>query len=451
MAVSACPRSCASSRVSALWRRARGEAPSGSYLVADSRDDYRELASADGCRARACEHEVYDVVVVGGGRGHGRGRPRAHSGASRVLLVDRARRLGGGMKQCVHDGFGLQRFGQELTGPEFAAKELVDVRAQDVEVLGETTVLRIDPTRTDDALRTVVAVNAAGEHFIGARAVVLATGSRERGAGALNLAGSRPAGVYSAGSAQDLMNLQGCLPGRRAVVLGSGDIGLIMARRMMLSGMEVEGVYELMDYPSGLKRNIVQCLEDFGIPLHLSSTVTRLEGTSRLEAVGSRRLIPLRGDRSPNRDARACDTLLLSVGLLPKTKSPGRGRALDPVTGGPVVDDRLSTSVPGVFSCGNALHVHDLADFAAQEGVRRASAAAFARAFSEAGGSLAECGACGDAERVISIDAGGERALRRAPAHGARRALGALDRAVVPREPHHLAPSIHRGGDRRRR
>lgn len=401
-----------------IFSRERAVAPErvekrlpGSYLVADSRDDYRELASADGCRARACEHEVYDVVVVGGGAAGMAAAARARiAGASRVLLVDRERRLGGVMKQCVHDGFGLQRFGQELTGPEFAAKELVDVRAQDVEVLGETTVLRIDPPRTDDALRTVVAVNAAGEHFIGARAVVLATGSRERGAGALNLAGSRPAGVYSAGSAQDLMNLQGCLPGGRAVVLGSGDIGLIMARRMTLSGMEVEGVYELMDYPSGLKRNIVQCLEDFDIPLHLSSTVTRLEGASRLEAVWVSQVDPATRRPVPGTETRvACDTLLLSVGLLPENEvARGAGVALDPVTGGPVVDDRLSTSVPGVFSCGNALHVHDLADFAAQEGESAgASAAAFARAFSEAGGSrLAECGACGDAERVISIGAG---------------------------------------------
>ena len=400
-----------------IFSRERGVAPEsvekrfpGSRLVVDSRDDYRELAAAEDSDARACEHEVYDVVVVGGGAAGMAAAARARiAGAARVLLVDRERHLGGVMKQCIHDGFGLQRFGQELTGPEFAAKELVDVRAQGVEILGETTVLRVDSTGASGGLHTVVAVNAAGEHFIDSRAVVLATGSRERGAGALNLAGTRPSGVYSAGSAQDLMNLQGCLPGKRAVVLGSGDIGLIMARRMTLSGMEVEGVYELMDYPSGLKRNIVQCLEDFSIPLHLSSTVTRLEGEARLEAVWVSQVDPATRRPVPGTEKRvACDTLLLSVGLLPENEvARGAGVALDPVTGGPVVDDRLATSVPGVFSCGNALHVHDLADYAAQEGeVAGASAAAFARALFEPCGSPSGEGDARDSGSFISITAG---------------------------------------------
>lgn len=382
-----------------------------SRLVADARPDYRDLAASEQPSASACEHGVYDVVVVGGGAAGMAAAARARiAGAERVLLIDRESSLGGVMKQCIHDGFGLQRFGQELTGPEFSAKEHLDVSAQNVEVLGETTVLRLDASSDGEAPHTVVAVNEAGEHFIGARAVVLATGSRERGAGALNLAGSRPSGVYAAGSAQALMNLQGCLPGKRAVVLGSGDIGLIMARRMTLSGMEVEGVYELMDYPSGLKRNIVQCLDDFGISLHLSSTVTKLEGSSRLEAVWVSDVDPATRKPVPGTEHRVeCDTLLLSVGLLPENEvAKSAGVVLDPVTGGPVVDDRLATNVPGVFSCGNALHVHDLADFAAEEGeVAGAAAAAFARLFAEREGadSLKPDWSC-ERGRVISIAAG---------------------------------------------
>lgn len=362
----------------------------GSWMVSESRDDYVSLA-ADSTHlshevgfstAFATKDAKYDVVVVGGGAaGMAAATSARRAGARRVLLIDRERGLGGVMKQCIHDGFGLHRFGQELTGPEFSKREFVALEAHGVDVLHEATVATIDPGLRSADCHQLTCIDRGGVHRLHARSVVLATGSRERGIGALNIAGSRPSGVYSAGSAQSLMNLQGCIPGKRAVVLGSGDIGLIMARRMTLSGMEVVGVYELMPYASGLKRNIVQCLHDFGIPLHLSQTVVRLEGRHRLEAVWVAQVDPVTRKAIGGTEERVeCDTLLLSVGLIPENElAKSAGVVLDAVTGGPVVDDLLSTSVPGIFSCGNALHVHDLADYAAQEGdLAGSSAAAYA-------------------------------------------------------------------------
>ena len=251
----------------------------------------------------------------------------AHAAAAagaRVLLVDREARLGGILKQCIHNGFGLHRFGTELTGPEYAAREaaaLEEPAAGGVSVLAGASAMRIDAHAGEGGAHVVAAVGEDGAVAVEARAVVLATGSRERGLGALDVAGSRPAGVHSAGSAQNFMNLQGCLPGRRVVVLGSGDIGLIMARRMVCQGAQVVGVYEIMPHPSGLRRNIVQCLDDFGIPLHLSSTVVRLEGEGRLSAVYVARVDPDTRQVVPGTEERvACDTLLLSVGLLPRTR-----------------------------------------------------------------------------------------------------------------------------------
>lgn len=336
----------------------------------------------------------YDVVVVGGGAA---GIAAAHAaaergGAARVLLIDRETRLGGILKQCVHNGFGLHRFGLELTGPEYADREIVSLGKGEmqsvgaegvVKVMGGTFVLSLDvATDAEGGLLRVHAVNSLGAYVIASRAVVLATGSRERSIGALNVAGSRPSGVFSAGSAQHFMNLQGCLPGRRAVILGSGDIGLIMARRLVSQGAEVVGVYELMPHPSGLRRNIVQCLDDFAIPLHLSRTITRLEGAGRLEAVYVSQVDPDTLAVIPGTEERvACDTLLLSVGLIPENEVAKTACvALDAVTGGPRVDNRLQTGMPGVFACGNALHVHDLVDHASAEGeIAGIAAAAYAQ------------------------------------------------------------------------
>ena len=339
--------------------------------------------------------------------------------------MDREAKLGGILKQCVHNGFGLHRFGEELTGPEYAAREAAalegrpaavggEAGAQDapgatacVEVLLGASVLSVDAARADAGELVVRAVSGEGVHVLRARAVVLATGSRERGAGALNLAGSRPSGVFSAGSAQNFMNLQGCLPGRRAVILGSGDIGLIMARRLASQGAQVEGVYELMPHPSGLRRSIVQCLDDFGIPLHLSRTVVRLEGAGRLEAVHIAHVDPATLKPVPGTERRvACDTLLLSVGLIPENEvAKTAGAALDAVTGGPRVDNRLATGVPGLFACGNALHVHDLVDHASAEGESAgAAAAAYARRVA-LGGHAAGEGARGTALPVAAVTA----------------------------------------------
>ena len=376
----------------------------GSRMIASARADYVELAREGGnpSKGKAREeagarHAVsdarrselgapariedsFDVVVIGGGAaGMAAAASARRAGAARVAMVDREERPGGVLRQCVHNGFGLHRMKAELTGPEYAAQEEQAVIDAGVTCEYGVSVLRIDD---EGAGKLVVGTRFGAELFLHAKAVVLATGSRERGLGALGIAGARPSGVYTAGCAQNFMNLQGLVPGSTAVVLGSGDIGLIMARRMSLSGIRVLGVYEIMPFSSGLRRNIVQCLDDFGIPLHLSRTVVRLEGETRLNAVvvadvdpSTRRPIEGTEERIP------CDTLVLSCGLIPENEvAKTAGVALSPITGGAVVDERLATSVPGVFACGNALHVHDLADFASEEGERAgASAAAFAR------------------------------------------------------------------------
>lgn len=318
----------------------------------------------------------YDVVVVGGGpAGLAAALSARRSGAGRVLVVERDCELGGILNQCVHNGFGLITFHEELTGPEYAARFEDAAQEAGVEFLLDATVLDVA------ADRSVTFVSARrGVRCVRAGAVVLAMGCRERPAGALALPGFRPAGVYTAGCAQRLANREGLLVGREVVILGSGDIGLIMARRLTLEGAHVACVAELMPYSSGLKRNVVQCLDDFGIPLLLSHTVTRVDGRRRVEAVEVSRVdeagvpIPGTGQTYP------CDTLLLSVGLLPENElSRSAGVALSPVTRGPIVDDSLMTSVPGVFACGNVLHVHDLVDYVSQEAERAgASAAAFA-------------------------------------------------------------------------
>lgn len=352
----------------------------GSWMIASSRPDYVEAARAEGSAASALApaQAAYDVAVVGAGAaGMAAAKAAARRGV-RVLMVDRGTRLGGILGQCVHSGFGLERYKEELAGPEYAEREGAELADLGVDVEEGATVLSV--CRVEDASAGFELGIAAPSGYRRARcrALVLATGSRERGFGALNIAGDRPSGIYTAGSAQALINLQGCIPGRRAVVLGSGDIGLIMARRMTLEGMEVVGVHEIMPQPSGLRRNIVQCLDDFGIPLTLCSTVTRVEGARRLEAVWVSSVDPKTRQPIPGTERRIeCDTLVLSVGLIPENGLADMlGCESDPTTGGPKVDGSFQTSVPGVFSCGNSLHIHDLADWASAEGDAAGAAAA---------------------------------------------------------------------------
>lgn len=352
----------------------------GSWMIAASRSDYVETAQTEGSAASALApaQAAYDVAVVGAGAaGMAAAKAAARRGV-RVLMVDRGTRLGGILGQCVHSGFGLERYKEELTGPEYAEREGAELADLGVDVEEGATVLSV--CRVEDASAGFELGIAAPSGYRRARcrALVLATGSRERGFGALNIAGDRPSGIYAAGSAQALINLQGCIPGRRAVVLGSGDIGLIMARRMTLEGMEVVGVHEIMPQPSGLRRNIVQCLDDFGIPLTLCSTVTRVEGARRLEAVWVSSVDPKTRQPIPGTERRIeCDTLVLSVGLVPENGLADMlGCESDPATGGPKVDGSFQTSVPGVFSCGNSLHIHDLADWASAEGDAAGAAAA---------------------------------------------------------------------------
>lgn len=352
----------------------------GSWMIAASRSDYVETAQTEGSASSvlAPAQAAYDVAVVGAGAaGMAAAKAAARRGAH-VLMVDRGTRLGGILCQCVHCGFGLERYKEELTGPEYAEREGAELVDLGIDVEEGATVLSV--CRVEDASAGFELGIAApsGYRRVRCRALVLATGSRERGFGALNIAGDRPSGIYTAGSAQALINLQGCIPGRRAVVLGSGDIGLIMARRMTLEGMEVVGVHEIMPQPSGLRRNIVQCLDDFGIPLTLCSTVTRVEGARRLEAVWVSSVDPKTRQPIPGTERRIeCDTLVLSVGLIPENGLADMlGCESDPATDGPKVDGSFQTSVPGVFSCGNSLHIHDLADWASAEGDAAGAAAA---------------------------------------------------------------------------
>ena len=308
--------------------------------------------------------EQHDVVVVGGGpAGLAAAISAYEAGCTDVVVLERDVQLGGILNQCIHNGFGLHTFKEELTGPEYAARYEDRLRELEIECLMDTMVLDVSPERVVTAVNT-----KRGVFSIQAKSVVLAMGCRERPRGALNIPGFRPAGVFTAGTAQRLVNIEGQKPGSEVVILGSGDIGLIMARRMTLEGAHVACVAELMPYSGGLKRNIVQCLDDYGIPLLLSHTVTRVEGKRRVEAVWiaqvDDKLKPIAGTEK----RYPCDTLLLSVGLLPENElSRAAGIELSPITRGPVVDERLQTNIEGVFACGNVLHVHDLVDYVSQE------------------------------------------------------------------------------------
>lgn len=306
----------------------------------------------------------YDIVIIGGGpAGLAAAVSAREQGIDRVLILERDRELGGILNQCIHNGFGLHTFKEELTGPEYAGRFIAQVAEHNIEYKLNTMVMSISRDKVVTAMN-----REEGLFEIQAKAVILAMGCRERARGALNIPGYRPAGIFSAGTAQRLVNMEGYMPGREVVILGSGDIGLIMARRMTLEGAHVKVVAELMPYSGGLKRNIVQCLDDYGIPLKLSHTVVDIKGKERIEGITLAE-VDHRGKPIPGTEEfYSCDTLLLSVGLIPENElSGGMGVELNPVTSGPRVNESLETNIEGVFACGNVLHVHDLVDFVSEE------------------------------------------------------------------------------------
>ena len=317
---------------------------------------------------------AYDLIIIGGGpAGLAAAASARDQGVEKILILERDNEPGGILNQCIHNGFGLHTFHEELTGPEYAYRYIQQVQERNIPVRLHTMVLNIseNPDCRDEngcTLKTVTAMNREeGLMQLSAKAVILAMGCRERPRGALNIPGFRPAGIYSAGTAQRLVNMEGFMPGREIVILGSGDIGLIMARRMTLEGAKVKVVAELMPYSGGLQRNIAQCLDDFGIPLKLSTTVVDIDGKERVKGVTLARVDENRRPIPGTEEYIPCDTLLLSVGLIPENELSSRlGVELSGITSGPCVNESLETSVSGVFACGNVLHVHDLVDYVSQ-------------------------------------------------------------------------------------
>lgn len=311
--------------------------------------------------------EEYDIVIIGGGpAGLAAALNARHQGIERLLILERDKELGGILNQCIHNGFGLHTFKEELTGPEYAWRYIRQVLEQKISYRLNTMVVDV---AQEDGWKIVTAMSREkGMTMLRARAVILAMGCRERPRGALNVPGFRPAGIYTAGTAQRLVNMEGYMPGKEIVILGSGDIGLIMARRMTLEGATVKVVAEIMPKSGGLTRNIVQCLEDYGIPLKLNHTVIDIKGKDHIEGVTLAQVDENKEPIPGTQEAYRCDTLLLSVGLIPENElTRGLGARMDEKTHGPVVDERLQTTVAGVFACGNVLHVHDLADLVSQE------------------------------------------------------------------------------------
>lgn len=314
----------------------------------------------------------HDIVIVGGGpAGMAAAVAAFDNGIKDVVILDREEELGGILRQCIHNGFGLHKLGMELTGPEYADVYIKKVRERNIRVYNETTVLEI----TDE--KEIIATNKDGILQIKANAVILAMGCRERSRGAINICGSRPSGIYSAGTAQKLINCEGYMVGKKAVILGSGDIGLIMARRMTLQGAKVEAVCEILPYSGGLTRNIVQCLEDYNIPLYLSTTVVEIHGRQRLEGVTIAEVDQNRNVKVETKRYIPCDTLLLSCGLIPENElTKNAGINIDNTTSGAVVDQNRQTNIKGIFACGNVLQVHDLVDYVSDEAEIAGKAAA---------------------------------------------------------------------------
>ena len=333
----------------------------------------------------------YDVTVIGGGPAGLAAAISAHDNGAKTLVIEREERLGGMLKQCIHDGFGLSRFGERLAGPEYVERFMTELYKRNIDAMLRTFVTGVEKLRDGFCVATV---NGEGLKKIYTKTLVLATGCRERTAKQIFIHGTRPAGVFTAGTAQHFTNRLGVMPTKRCVILGSGDIGLIMARRLTLEGAEVLGVYEINPTPSGLTRNIHQCLYDYDIPLYLSHTVTRVFGADRLEAV---EICEVDGDLRPIKGTEKrveCDALIVSVGLIPENElAESIGVSIDGHTGGPVCDGQLMTSVPGVFSCGNALHVNDLVDFVSASGEEAGKNAAL---FAE------------KSQRRVNINIGGE-------------------------------------------
>ena len=318
----------------------------------------------------------YDIVVIGGGpAGMAAAIAAKKAGTDSILILERDTRIGGILLQCIHNGFGLHYFGEELTGPEYAARFSDEVEQLGIEYKTDTMVLEVEK---GEGYHSVTAINTVdGLMHIKTKAVILATGCRERTRGALIIPGTRPAGIFTAGAAQRFVNIDGYMPGRKVVILGSGDIGLIMARRLTLEGAEIKLVCEVMPFSSGLRRNIVQCVENFNIPLKFSHTIVQIHGKERVEGVtvaavdSNRKLIP------GTEEFIECDTLLLSVGLIPENEiASGCKIAIDSATSGPVVNEHMQSSVPGIFACGNTVHVHDLVDFVTAESLRAGENAA---------------------------------------------------------------------------